>query len=138
VRRHGLGFTVKLLDFYDWGGPRHQKRAHDVLDLVRLLYDSVGERSVTRDCPPRSRLFASASVPISSVGSFPARHAYEHTSRRSIGLVESGSAPERHGHYSTQILRKPMEFLDTGGSHGQQIGATFQKSLKRRPHSRPS
>jgi hypothetical protein len=45
VRRHGLGFAVKLLDFYDWGGPRRQKRAHDVVDLVRLLYDATGGRT---------------------------------------------------------------------------------------------
>jgi hypothetical protein len=31
-----------------------------------------------------------------------------------------------------------MEFLDAGGSHGHKKRATFQKSLKRRPHSRPS
>jgi hypothetical protein len=33
--------------------------------------------------------------------------------------------------------RKPMESLDTGGRHGQKKWATFQESLKRRPHSRP-
>jgi hypothetical protein len=52
VRRHGLGFKVKLLDFYDWGGPRRQKRAHDVLDLVRLLYDTVGGKTHYRRQPP--------------------------------------------------------------------------------------
>lgn len=51
VRRHGLGFNVKLLDFYDWGGPRRQKRAHDVLDLVRLLYDAVGGKKHYRRQP---------------------------------------------------------------------------------------
>jgi hypothetical protein len=44
VNRQGLEFKVQLLDFYDWGGPRRQKRAHDVLDLVRILYDMVGGR----------------------------------------------------------------------------------------------
>jgi len=39
---------------------------------------------------------------------------------------------------STQILRNAMESLDTGGGHGQQIGATFQKRSKRRPHPRAS
>jgi hypothetical protein len=52
VRRHGLGFNVKLLDFYDWGGPRHQKRAHDVLDLIRLLPDSVGGKRHYPRLPP--------------------------------------------------------------------------------------
>lgn len=52
VRRHGLGYAVKLLDFYDWGGPRHQKRAHDVLDLVRLLYDAVGGKERYPKLPP--------------------------------------------------------------------------------------
>ena len=44
VNRQGLEFKVQLLDFYDWGGPRRQKRVHDVLDLVRILYDIVGGR----------------------------------------------------------------------------------------------
>lgn len=56
VDRYGLGFNVRLLDFYDWGGPRHQKRAHDVLDLIRLLYDSVGGKDRYRNLPPEVKV----------------------------------------------------------------------------------
>ncbi len=44
VRRRGIGFEVKLLDFYHLSGPRRHKREQDILDLVRMFYDAVGGR----------------------------------------------------------------------------------------------
>lgn len=42
VRRHGLGYQLKLIDLYQWGAPRHENIHGDVCDLVRLFYDMLG------------------------------------------------------------------------------------------------
>lgn len=45
VQRYGLGFDLKLLDFYHWGAPRPGNIHDDVINLVRILYDAVGGRT---------------------------------------------------------------------------------------------
>jgi tRNA A-37 threonylcarbamoyl transferase component Bud32 len=42
VQRYGLGFDLKLLDFYHWGAPKPDNIHDDVIDLIRILYDAVG------------------------------------------------------------------------------------------------
>ena len=42
VRRHGLGFHLKLLDMFQWRAPRQENIQDDVCDLVRIFYDAVG------------------------------------------------------------------------------------------------
>jgi tRNA A-37 threonylcarbamoyl transferase component Bud32 len=42
VRRHGLGFEVKLIDMLHWGAPRPENIHDDVCDLVRIFYDAIG------------------------------------------------------------------------------------------------
>lgn len=42
VQRYGLGFDLKLLDFYHWGTPKPENINDDVINLVRILYDAVG------------------------------------------------------------------------------------------------
>ena len=42
VRRSGIFFHVKLVDFYHWGAPTRAHIRDDVVDLVRLFSDSVG------------------------------------------------------------------------------------------------
>jgi serine/threonine protein kinase len=44
VNRHGLGFEVKLVDFYNWGAPSGDNIREDVYDLIRLFYDALGGR----------------------------------------------------------------------------------------------
>ena len=44
LNRHGLGFEVKLVDFYNWGSPSAENIRKDVYDLIRLLYDALGGR----------------------------------------------------------------------------------------------
>ena len=51
VQRYGLGFDLKLLDFYHWGAPRPENIHDDVIDLVRILYDAVGGRKHYRNQP---------------------------------------------------------------------------------------
>jgi len=44
VQRYGLGFDLKLLDFYHWGAPTLENIHDDVINLVRILYDAIGGR----------------------------------------------------------------------------------------------
>jgi tRNA A-37 threonylcarbamoyl transferase component Bud32 len=42
VQRYGLGFDLKLLDFFHWGQPRPENIRDDVVDLVKILYEVIG------------------------------------------------------------------------------------------------
>ncbi len=42
VERMGIGFEVRLVDFYHWGPPSRPRMQEDVIDAVRILYDTVG------------------------------------------------------------------------------------------------
>ena len=42
VRRKGIGFEVKLLDFFNLGAPTKAKIQDDVVDLAHLLYEIIG------------------------------------------------------------------------------------------------
>ena len=52
IQRYGLGFDLKLLDFYHWGTPKPENIREDVIDLVRLLYDAVGGQKYYAKQPP--------------------------------------------------------------------------------------
>jgi hypothetical protein len=44
IRRKGIGFEVKLLDFFDLGKPSKWKVGKDVLNLVQVYHTIVGGR----------------------------------------------------------------------------------------------
>src|SRR3712207_5492561 len=44
IRRQGIGFEVKLLDFFDLGRPTKRKVCKDVLNLIQVFYALVGGR----------------------------------------------------------------------------------------------
>lgn len=44
VRRRGVFFDVKVVDFYHWGAPTAARMREDVLDLIKLFYDAIGGR----------------------------------------------------------------------------------------------
>jgi tRNA A-37 threonylcarbamoyl transferase component Bud32 len=44
IRRQGIGFELKLLDFFDLGRPGKDKIRKDVLNLVEVLHATVGGR----------------------------------------------------------------------------------------------
>lgn len=44
IRRQGIGFDVKLVDFFDLGKPTKKKIAKDVLNLVMVFHTLVGGR----------------------------------------------------------------------------------------------
>lgn len=52
IRRYGLGFDLKLLDFYHWRAPRPENIHEDVIDLVRILYEAVGGQKHYKHQPP--------------------------------------------------------------------------------------
>lgn len=52
VRRQGIFFEVKVVDFFHWGKPTATHFREDVQNLVRLLYDAVGGRKHYAKQPP--------------------------------------------------------------------------------------
>jgi hypothetical protein len=52
VRRKGVFFDLKVVDFYHWGRPTAAHLREDVIDIVRLLYDAVGGRRHYASQPP--------------------------------------------------------------------------------------
>ena len=52
VQRFGLGFDLKLLDFFHCGLPRPENIRDDVVDLVKLLYEAIGGRKHYSKQPP--------------------------------------------------------------------------------------
>jgi len=52
VKRRGIGFEIKLVDFYHWGRPNRKNIQEDVIQLVRMLYEAVGGRIRYASQPP--------------------------------------------------------------------------------------
>jgi tRNA A-37 threonylcarbamoyl transferase component Bud32 len=44
IRRQGVGFRIKLLDFFDLGRPSREKIRDDVVDLAHILFELIGGR----------------------------------------------------------------------------------------------
>lgn len=44
VRRHGLSFEVKVIDFFQWSGAKPDQLQDDVFGLIEILYACVGGR----------------------------------------------------------------------------------------------
>jgi len=42
VHRFGLSFTLKLIDFYHWDAPRRENIREDIVDMVKVFYESLG------------------------------------------------------------------------------------------------
>lgn len=42
LQRYGLSFDIKLVDMYHWGPPSRANIKEDVMDMVKLLYESIG------------------------------------------------------------------------------------------------
>jgi serine/threonine protein kinase len=51
IRRQGIGFDLKLVDFFDLGKPTRKKIHKDVLNLIMVFHTIVGGRSSYRDQP---------------------------------------------------------------------------------------
>ena len=44
LRRSGIGFEVKLVDFFDMGPTSRSKIRRDVIDLVQVFFETLGGR----------------------------------------------------------------------------------------------
>lgn len=42
VQRHGLGFELKLLDFFYWAEPRRHSIRGDVVEMIRTFHEALG------------------------------------------------------------------------------------------------
>lgn len=42
VRRHGLGYDLKLIDMFHWSSPKNENIQDDVCDLIKIFYDALG------------------------------------------------------------------------------------------------
>jgi tRNA A-37 threonylcarbamoyl transferase component Bud32 len=52
VRRLGLSYELKLLDFFHWGRARKENMHEDICDLIRIFYDALGGRARYSKHPP--------------------------------------------------------------------------------------
>lgn len=55
VRRRGIHFDVKLMDFFDLGRYTREKVFDDVCDLIRVFYDMLGGRMYYAKQPPAAK-----------------------------------------------------------------------------------
>ncbi|MBT8485112.1 MAG: protein kinase [Phycisphaerales bacterium] len=79
VRRRGVFFDLKLLDFYHWGAPTAAHIRDDVADVVRLLYDAVGGKERYANQPPEIKAICRGLRRDLIGRAFPtARHLREH------------------------------------------------------------
>ena len=51
VQRYGLTFDVKVIDMFHWGAPRAENIHDDVVDLVKLFYESLGGKKFYKQQP---------------------------------------------------------------------------------------
>lgn len=52
IRRVGIGFRLRLVDFFHYGRTTGKQQRDDVLDLARLLFDATGGRARYAAQPP--------------------------------------------------------------------------------------
>jgi serine/threonine protein kinase len=79
VRRRGIFFDVKVVDFFHWGAPTGARFREDVFDLVKLFYDALGGRKHYAKQPPEVKAICRGLRRDLVARSFPtARHLREH------------------------------------------------------------
>ncbi|WP_455205238.1 hypothetical protein [Kaarinaea lacus] len=59
IRRFGLSYDLKLLDMFHWSAARSENIKHDVCDLVRIFYDSLGGQKHYSKLPPEIKTIIS-------------------------------------------------------------------------------
>ncbi len=51
----GVGFDLKLIDFYDWGKPKRFKQQQDIIDTISVFHECLGGRSHYAKLPPEAK-----------------------------------------------------------------------------------
>ncbi len=57
VQPRGVGFRMKLIDFYDWGKATRPKQQQDILQAVRVFHDMLGGRPHYAKLPGWAKYF---------------------------------------------------------------------------------
>ncbi len=57
VEPRGVGFRMKLIDFYDWGKATKKKQQQDILQAVRVFHDMLGGRTHYAKLPAWAKYF---------------------------------------------------------------------------------
>jgi serine/threonine protein kinase len=52
VQRYGLGFDLKLLDFYHWGAFSRENVRDDIVDLIKIFHEALGGSRYYSRQPP--------------------------------------------------------------------------------------
>ncbi len=52
IKPIGVGFELKLIDFYEWGRPNSEKLKQDIGDSVRIFYECIGGKKYYAKLPP--------------------------------------------------------------------------------------
>jgi len=52
VQRYGLGFDLKLLDFYHWGAFSRENMRDDIVDLIKIFHEALGGSRYYSRQPP--------------------------------------------------------------------------------------
>ena len=52
LQRYGLGFDLKLIDLFHWGAPSKANIHGDVINMIRIFYDSMGGAARYAKHPP--------------------------------------------------------------------------------------
>ncbi len=55
IKPRGVGFEIKLVDFYNWGKPTRAKQRHDVMDCVRIFHECLGGRKHYSKAPAEAK-----------------------------------------------------------------------------------
>jgi len=55
INQIGLGFDIKLVDFFHWGRRTAEHTLDDLCDLIRLFYDAIGGKAQYKHQPPEAK-----------------------------------------------------------------------------------
>ena len=55
IHAMGVGFELKLVDFYNWGRPTRAKQKQDVIDTITVFHESLGGSDRYARLPPEIR-----------------------------------------------------------------------------------
>jgi len=78
IRQRGVGFELKLIDFYDWGRPTRAKQDQDTADAIRVFHDMVGGARHYARLPAEAKYLCAALRPTLIKQRFPTAAALRH------------------------------------------------------------
>ncbi len=52
IKKFGLEFDIKIIDFHHWGDSKKDNRDEDIIKTIRIFYDILGGAKYYKDLPP--------------------------------------------------------------------------------------